>query len=985
MGDNPLLNPIASERAGVNPLLGGPAKKSNANPLLGPAFGGSASSMSESLPVLEQQAAAVGAPDIQQDSPGLFRRVVDLISRPNYAMAGAAEEAFAPQGGGLAAVPGRVASEILSGIGSIKGQKEGFGQVMEQAGVGKLGQLSDILGPLYAEQGTAGRFVPEKGGALDITGRGALGFVGDVALDPLTYLAPVSKIGQGRYATKFMGAVVPGTETAATSIRDATRSTIKAVPAFDKALDAVGGLFNRDWKLRNLPGAIELKQAHLNRQNYETAQLFHALGNSEVAAIPKSQRAAFVDAIDQGVATAKYANDPKMLQAVKAFTEFNNGFAVMDVEHGLLDPARIIENYAPHFYDNSPEELNKVMALWPGGKKYTRDTIGRHAEVRAFDTLEQAEKWTKSQHAIDASVPILKPVRDPLEILRRRGVASIEGAEFKQYYQEIIDRYGKIDLPFDPQDFHDLTRAVPVLESEAVKIEALVKAGRTPKGEFAALSGPGKQEFVRQRLLASKEAPETLAVLNKYGIENAPKQKKVVGTLAEDGTPYKSVTLGKQKVEIPQSMAQDLADMSERVLNSQELNHMLRYYDRINNTFKGFVTVMFPAFHFRNAYSNVAQGFADVGISMINPARHLDGISAMRGVEGGILSKVEGHIPFAQLKDEMARDGVTTTGRRLAEYTGQEGIDRISTLGGKIKSAPRAFGGVIENEARATLYTIYRRRGMDVAEASSRVNQFLFDYTNLSKVEQDFFRRAIPFYTWQRKNLVQQVRNLYTKPGLTAAEVKAVRGREDENGMLTSWDAEALKFRLNRDGKTLRILSGVDLPLRNLDLLWNGTVRSTLRQGIGMLSPIIKAPMEVGFGVSAFTGRDLTRQTSNSVGKIIEHSPEPVQKWLGYAKETDAVGRPKYTFDGERFYVLFQSWALSRIVSTSDRQFKTFSDDPAWSKIMLNTLTGMQDKTLNLYDEQAKRMKERKQMLEQNLLRWGARKEKPIIYKPKPR
>ena len=80
------------------------------------------------------------------------------------------------------------------------------------------------------------------------------------------------------------------------------------------------------------------------------------------------------------------------------------------------------------------------------------------------------------------------------------------------------------------------------------------------------------------------------------------------------------------------------------------------------------------------------------------------------------------------------------------------------------------------------------------------------------------------------------------------------------------WDAEAMKFRLNRDGKTLRVLSGIDLPLKNLDLLWNGSVRSTLRQGIGMLSPAVKAPLELGFGVNAFTGKDMGRQQSNSIG-----------------------------------------------------------------------------------------------------------------------
>ena len=934
----------------------------------------SESSMSESLPVLEQQAEAVGAPEVAQDSPGLFRRALDLISRTNYAVAGAAEEAFAPQGGGITAVPGRVVNELFSGVGGLKGQKEGFAQVMEQAGVGKLGQLSDILGPLYAEAGTGGRFTPEKGGALDITGRGFAGFVGDVAFDPLTYVSPVSKIAEGRYATKFAGKVIPGTERAATAVRDATKSTIKAVPAFDKALDAVGGIFNRDWKIRNLPGATELKQAHLNRQNYETGLLFDALGKSEVAAIPKSKRAAFVDAMDQGTFAEKYKDSPKMLEAAKQFQQFNNGFAINDVEHGLLDVKDIRDNYAAHFYDNSPEELKTVFSLWPGGKKYANATIGRHAELRAFDTLEQAEQWTKAQHAIDSSVPILKPVRDPLEILRRRGEASIEGAEFKQYYQEIIDKFGRQDVPFSPEAFHELTQAVPVADHEAVRIGELLSAGKTPINEFNKLSGAAKQEFMRQRLLASKEPGETLAILNKYGIGNAPKQTSVIGTLAEDGTPYKSVTLGKIKAEIPQSMAEDLADMSERVLKSRELDYMLRNYDRANNVFKAFVTVGFPAFHFRNAYSNIAQGFADVGISMLNPARHFDAIASMRGAAGDLVTKAGERIPYAQIQDEMARNGVTTTGRRLAEYTGQVGIDRLSTTAGKIKTAPRAFGGVIENEARATLYTVYRRRGMEAPEAAAQVNKFLFDYTNLTKVEQDIFRRMIPFYTWQRKNLVRQFGNLASKPGLTAAELKPFRGREDENGSLASWDAEALKFRLNRDGKTLRVLSGIDLPMRNLDFLWNGTARSTLRQGIGMLSPAIKAPMEIGFGVNAFTGQQMGRQQSNLIGRIVEQSPTPVQQWLGYDKEIDSAGRPKYTFDGERFYALFQSWALSRIVSTSDRQFKTFSQDQDWNKIMLNVLTGMQDKTFNMDEEQARRLKERKAQLEQALVRWGERK-----------
>lgn len=929
--------------------------------------------------LLGQLAEATGARAPEQDSPGLFRRAVDILSRPNYAIAGAAEELFTDKGGGGVAALKRAGREFFSGIGGLKGDKEGFGQVMEQAGVGEMGSLSSIAPDLFSDTGEEWLKL-RKGGFFDVTGRGTAGLVLDVALDPTTYLTAGTAKGIG-----IGGKAIPGSAKALQAVERATKSTIKAVPAFDKALDAVGGVFNRDWKIRNLPGATRLKQAHLNRQNYEKSLLYDQLENSAIAAIPKARRAEFVDAMDDGSWATKYADDPKMLQAAQEFKALNESWAKKEVDAALLDPSSVRENYAAHFYENSPEELEKAVYLWKG-KKVNRATLGRHAELREFDTLKQAEEWSKRQHAIDPSVPILKPLRDPLEILKRRGDASIEALEFQRYYDEIRTTFGRADVPFNAEDYFDLTKAVPVNPGEAARIDELVKAGKTPLDEFGKLSEAGKQEFMRNRLLRSKEPGEVINVLKKYGEGYAPKQKRLVGTLAEDGTPYVSVNVPRLKdVEIPKSLADDLADMSESVIKSRDLDHLLRFYDRANNTFKSFVTVMFPAFHFRNAYSNLAQGFADVGFSVLNPARHYDAYAALKGLNGELVTKTGERIPYAALREEMAQNGILSSGRRMLEYTGSQGLDRLSTAGGKVKALPRAVGGAIENEARAALYTVYRRRGMDAASAAERVNQFLFDYTNLSRVEQDFFRRAIPFYTFTRKNLERQFRNILTKPGYTAAQVKAFRGREDENGMMTSWDGEALKLRLNRDGKTLRILSGVDLPIRNLDMVWNGSLRGTGRQAVGMLSPILKAPLELSFGVQAFTGKEMTRQQSNSVGRAIEllDPPAAVKDWLGYKKDNDAAGRPRYTFDGERFYILFQSWALSRIVSTTDRQFRTYTDDPELSRVLLDVFTGLRDKELNLDEEQAKRVNERVRQLEQSLQKRGAMNEYRKTYAPK--
>ena len=80
-------------------------------------------------------------------------------------------------------------------------------------------------------------------------------------------------------------------------------------------------------------------------------------------------------------------------------------------------------------------------------------------------------------------------------------------------------------------------------------------------------------------------------------------------------------------------------------------------------------------------------------------------------------------------------------------------------------------------------------------------------------------------------------------------------------------------------------------------------------------------------------------------------------------QEKDAAGRTHYTMDEERFYIVFQSWLASRIISTSDRQFKSMFDNGTTATIALDLLTGMRDKELNLTDQQQRLLKEREKYL----------------------
>jgi hypothetical protein len=804
-----------------------------------------------------------------------------------------------------------------------------------------------------------------------------------------------------RGGLKFLGRTVPGTPEIATAASGVSRKVVEAVGSalpleatrqMKKSFDAVGKVFNRDWLVRNLPDYLVVKQAHLDTHALMTAKIHQRIADSAVARMPRPTLGVIgrgkaeaswkrmIDAVERGdfEQTLKGVE----LDAARDFRQMLDEWAVEEGQLGMLQGSR--PNYAPHFYKNDPEDMASAVAAFKG-KQLNLATIGRHAEERAFNTLQEAVDVTSRGSKIRADIKPLVPVYDPVEILRRRGEAHADAIAFNDFYATVRTEYGR-DLPYNADDFFDIARPAAQLPTAQSKIVGdAVTAGKTPVQAFRAWAQPMRKEFLRQRLGRVKSPQEMTAVLNKYGLDDLPRLKRLAGTVSEDGSRYVSINIPfLADMELPKSIADDIAEMSERVLKAREVSTLVRGFDKLNNLFKSSVTVPFPSFHFRNAYSNVAQSFLDIGLGAIDPRQHLNTVRVLGGAEGLLRTKAGTAYSFDQVREMLDRFQIKVSSRQQLELTGEAGIPRRGLRA--VLRAPGAVGAGIETEARAQLFLNYLRRGISPEQAAARTKQFLFDYSNLSRTEKELFKRVIPFYTWTRKNIALQLRTLRTAPGRLATEIKPFRGREEENGQMTSWEGSAFKLRLGRDGKTLRVLTGIDLPMRNLDLLWNGTLRGTGRQTLGQVTPILKSLPEFALGVQAFTGRELSRKESTAVGKLIESldPPQGVKNFLGYKKETDAAGRDRYTFNGERFYALFQSWILSRVVSTSDRQFKTFSLDPNWTAVMLDTLTGLRLKNLNLDEEQQKRLQERRRQLERSLVLRGERKEFRRVYEPKP-
>jgi hypothetical protein len=242
----------------------------------------------------------------------------------------------------------------------------------------------------------------------------------------------------------------------------------------------------------------------------------------------------------------------------------------------------------------------------------------------------------------------------------------------------------------------------------------------------------------------------------------------------------------------------------------------------------------------------------------------------------------------------------------------------------------------------------------------------------------------IPFWTFTRKNIELQLRTLRRNPGMQINQLKPFRLRSDEQEQMTKWEAGALAIRLNRDGKTVHMLTGIDLPMRNMDTLWKGGFGATGRNLMGMLSPLLKAPVEAVLNRDLFLNKDLTRKESGSVGRLIEvaRTPQPIKDWLGYKKVLDDAGRPRYTFDGKKFKLLLESWMFSRFISTGDRVFREYTRDRNIAGAMLDVATGVRDKQLDLDEEHRRVLHRRIRQLKETLAARGAADPVRVFSKP---
>jgi hypothetical protein len=333
--------------------------------------------------------------------------------------------------------------------------------------------------------------------------------------------------------------------------------------------------------------------------------------------------------------------------------------------------------------------------------------------------------------------------------------------------------------------------------------------------------------------------------------------------------------------------------------NDQAINQFLKVVDGTTNWWKMWSLGVRPSYHSKNTIGNLWNNYL-AGVD--NPIRYKDAAVmqykiAQNNLDGTIYGK-----PVKEIYEEMANRGVIGEGQYGADVAqiieSRLGINQplsfnnlraatesLKQVAGKTVGTDNpllkggfAVGSAIEDNARVALFLDRVKKGASYEEAGKAVQKYLFDYGSLSPFEQNVLKRAMPFYTWSRKNIPLQLEALVTTPekinkiNLFKQNVEAGVEKPSEYDV-PDYVKDQMPIYISNPitGKSTAIpLSGI-IPFADLNLLTNafntgnrptsplekGKISSAASTATGSLNPVFKEPVQLLLNYDFFRKKNI--------------------------------------------------------------------------------------------------------------------------------
>ena len=425
------------------------------------------------------------------------------------------------------------------------------------------------------------------------------------------------------------------------------------------------------------------------------------------------------------------------------------------------------------------------------------------------------------------------------------------------------------------------------------------------------------------------------------GKRNEQEVKDLAGFLQSTGAGIKGLSSSKDPSLQGYLFDDDLAEIINRThdaANTDEgLKGMRDFWSWFTSVWKGWAT-MTPRFHMRNAVSNHMQGFLKHGWDWMNPASQ---VKALVGTSYGLNRNkyyefLKGNMDLTPTQAKMMLE--TTVGgltiRELAEIALEKDVISQRTMGFDVEQTigellgrdtlekslkkpetynpasrdflgfrlSRGAGNIIENHARfmSFIKDFERAGGVNtpgaLEYASNEAKKWFLDYGDLTQFEQKVMKNVIPFYTWLRKNIANQLSGLVLYRDMYSIIPKTIgvfaKDEDFDYELMPEWMQDEGFFPISTEKEGRRMLLQPEMAVMDLNMLPITFDRETMlpkmdlkdtsRTITSSAHPIIKTIAEV------VTGRDFFRDKNIKGGRysMIEiGGDEPQQRGRTFTME----------------------------------------------------------------------------------------------------
>ena len=354
----------------------------------------------------------------------------------------------------------------------------------------------------------------------------------------------------------------------------------------------------------------------------------------------------------------------------------------------------------------------------------------------------------------------------------------------------------------------------------------------------------------------------------------------------------------------PSDFARILERTEDVLTNKNKLNWFGRHFDDIQNWWKKYALALRPAWHTRNAFGNVWNAYIIGGLTDARRYGEAAAIQkAMQTSKGAVVGQsdlIAGKITGKTVRKDFEVRGTGMTREEIYNEAVRRGVYEAGLFGSDVgetalrqskipghtqwEGVNKAFaaGKVVENNARLALFVDSIAKGVKEAgkkgktkfnadeinkildDASINVRKSLFDYSDLSQFEKTVLKRAMPFYTWTRKNIPAQLMAVLEHPDRAQKANILINGLQRDTGTIDEedidrWIKDQFPIFLNAEDseKTYTFVTAMSyLPTAELNRVFQDT-EGLKDMAMQMGTPLLKVPLEIFINYDHFKERPI--------------------------------------------------------------------------------------------------------------------------------